>query len=284
MHVRRCIKPDNFGKVVNVSLHHFSNASELGFDQCSYIRMVDGKDRVHCSLLLGKSRIVPKKFISIPRLELNAAVLSVKMACLLKKELNLGEVEEWFWTDSKVVLGYIKNDVRRFKTFVANRIQQIREKAEVRQLQYVPTIENPADYASRGLNAERVDSGSRWFQGPLFLLRNEKDWPVKDSVDIEVHVGDPELKKEAKSYAAVIHEDIIGYIEGRMSSWHRLKRIIVLVLCFQNRLLNCIIKDRSTKEKYHTNNHWSTPLDIEAIRLTKWRLSNLFREDTLVKK
>ena len=59
-------------------------ASELGFGQCSYIRMVDEKDRVHCSLLLGKSRVVPKKFISIPRLELHAAVLSVKMVCLLK--------------------------------------------------------------------------------------------------------------------------------------------------------------------------------------------------------
>ena len=129
----------------------------------------------------------------------------MKIACLLKKELNLGEVEEWFWTDSKVVLGYIKNDVRGFKTFVANRIQQIRENTEVQQRQYVPTRENPADDASRGLNAERVHSRSRWFQGPLLLWHNEKDWPVTDIVDVEVHVDDPELKKEAKSYAAVIH-------------------------------------------------------------------------------
>ena len=127
LHVRRCIKPDNFGKVVNASLHHFSDASELGFSQCSYIRMVDEKDKVHCSLLLGKSRVVPKKFISVPRLELNAAVLSVKMKCLLKNELNLGKTEEWFWTGSTAVLGYINNDVRRFKTFFANRVQQIRE-------------------------------------------------------------------------------------------------------------------------------------------------------------
>ena len=41
LHVRRCIKPDNFGKVVNVILHHFSNTSELGYGQCSYIRMVN---------------------------------------------------------------------------------------------------------------------------------------------------------------------------------------------------------------------------------------------------
>ena len=84
LHVRRCIKPDNFGKVMNVSLHHFSDASELGYGQCSYIRMVNETGRVYCSLLLGKLRVVPKKFMSMPWLELNAAVLSVKMACLLK--------------------------------------------------------------------------------------------------------------------------------------------------------------------------------------------------------
>ena len=85
------MKPDNFGKVVNVSLHHFSDASELGYGQCSYVRMVNEIDKIHCS----------RKFISIPRPELNAAVLSVKMACLLKKELKLAEIKEWFWTGSK---------------------------------------------------------------------------------------------------------------------------------------------------------------------------------------
>ena len=88
------MKPDNFGKVVNVSLHHFSDASELGYGQCSYIRIVNEVGRVHCSLLLAKSRVVPKKFISIPRLELNAAVLSIKMACLLKKKMKLEEIKE----------------------------------------------------------------------------------------------------------------------------------------------------------------------------------------------
>ena len=70
--------------------------------------MVDEEGQIHCSLLLGKSRVVPKKFVSIPRLELTAAVLSVKMACLLKKELNLGEVTHYFWIDNKVVVGIIQ--------------------------------------------------------------------------------------------------------------------------------------------------------------------------------
>ena len=229
LHVRRCIKPDNFGKMVNVSLHHFSDVSELGYGQCGYIEIVNEIRRVYCRLLLGKSRAVPKKFISIPRLELNAAVLSVKMACLLKKELKLEEVKEWFWTDSKVVTSYIKNDARRFKTFVANRVQQIRENTDVQQWCYVPNRENPADGASRSLNAAKVHFGSCWFRGPSFLWQNENSWPGVKGVEMEVLKDDPELRREAKSYAAIVHEDIIESLEEKISSWPRLKRIIGLV-------------------------------------------------------
>ena len=97
------------------------------------IRLVDNDSQVYCSLLLGKSRVVPRKFISIPRLQLTAALLSMKMACLLKKELDINCVDEVFWTDSKVVLGYITNTVKRFKTFVANRVQEIKEKTDVQR-------------------------------------------------------------------------------------------------------------------------------------------------------
>ena len=114
--------------------------------------MVDEEGRIHCSLLLRKSRVVSKKFILIPRLELTADVSSVKLACLLKKELNLGKINHYFWADSKVVLGYIRNNTRRFKTFVANKIFQIKEDTNAEQC-YIPIKENPADDTSRGLNA-----------------------------------------------------------------------------------------------------------------------------------
>ena len=109
--MQRCFKRADFGEVSLISLHHFSDASELDYGQCSYIRMVSKKGQIYCCLLLGKARVVPKKFVSIPRLELTTATLSVKVASLLKKELDLNEVEERFWTDSKLVLGYITNDI-----------------------------------------------------------------------------------------------------------------------------------------------------------------------------
>ena len=100
--------------------------------QCSYIRLVNDEGKIHCSLLVGKYRVTPKKFLSNPRLELTAAVLSVKVTCLIRKELNLRNIAKRFWTDSQVVLVYIRSNTKRFKVFVANR-SKIQEHADVKQ-------------------------------------------------------------------------------------------------------------------------------------------------------
>ena len=237
--ISRCIQPADFGEIKSVTLHHFSDASENGYGQCSYIRLVDYDNRVHCSFLLGKSRVVPKKFISIPRLELTAALLSVKMACLLKKELDISCVDEVFWTDSKVVLGYITNTVKRFKTFVANRVQQIKEKTDVQQWRYVPTKENPADDASRGLNAARENSSSRWFQGPSFLWQEDKIWE-KQTVNEELSEDDPEIKKDIKVCTIIKNKRIIAHLSEKVSSWSKMKRISAIALCYKQRLLQSV--------------------------------------------
>ena len=178
-----------------MSIHHFSDASENGYGQCSYLRLVNQDGKIHCSLLVGKSRVPPKKFVSIPRLELTAAVLSVKMACTLRKELGIKVAKEIFWTDSQVVLAYIRSNSKRFKVFVANRVQQIHENTSINQWAYVPTSDNPADDASRGLDAVKQSPDSRWFNGPSFLWKTEDLWPEfnQDGADIE---HDPEVKKD----------------------------------------------------------------------------------------
>ena len=91
------------------------------------IRVVDENKNIHCSLIMGKASVAPNKFVSIPRLEFAAAVLSLKILNITKKELQLQELDEYFWRDSRVVLGYIASDRGAFKTFVANRKHMIQE-------------------------------------------------------------------------------------------------------------------------------------------------------------
>lgn len=85
--------------------------------------MVDDKNCVHGFLVMGKSRVTPLKPVTIPRLELTAAIVSSKISCMLRKEVEYAQIQETFWTDSKMVLGYINNGARRFHVFVGNRVQ-----------------------------------------------------------------------------------------------------------------------------------------------------------------
>ena len=90
------------------------------------------------------------KYTSIPRLELAAAILSTNISGLVKRELGFDDTSEYYWTDSQVVIGYLRNTQKRFEVFVAKRVQQIKESSDVLQWHYIPSKMNPADYASRG--------------------------------------------------------------------------------------------------------------------------------------
>ena len=94
---------------------------------------------------------------------------------------------------------------------MANRIYQIKENTNAEQQSYIPTKENPGDDASRGLNANWGSSNSLWFQGPSFLWQEDKYWPNQDE---SVAADDPELKRETKSFVAVVQQkDIIRYLD-----------------------------------------------------------------------
>ena len=119
---------------------------------------------------MGKSRVTPKKYVTIPRLELVATGLSVKIRAPIRRELDIEWKNGTFWTYSKVVLGYINCNTKKVKILVANRIQQIHEGSNVSQWRYAPSKMNPADDASRGLDANKNTSSSIWFKGPEFFL------------------------------------------------------------------------------------------------------------------
>lgn len=215
INIPRCYVPANFGKVIKRELHHFSDASNSGYGQCSYLRVTNEEGNIHCALVIGKSRVAPIKVQTIPRLELTAAVISVAMSNMLKQELEYADIEEHFWTDSQVVLGYINNEARRFHTFVANRVQKIHLSSTPQQWRYVHTNENPADYASRGLNAGEILTSS-WLTGPRFLWK--KDIPPVADIDTALMTGDPEVR-QAQTLSAETTEVTLSDRLSKLSSW-----------------------------------------------------------------
>ncbi|XP_058509227.1 uncharacterized protein LOC131475275 [Solea solea] len=225
--IPRCYVPVGFGKVMKKELHHFSDASTYGYGQCSYLRYVNEDEGVHCALVMGKSRVAPIKVTTIPRLELTAAVVSVAASNTLKEELGLADIDEYFWTDSKVVLGYINNEARRFHTFVSNRVQKIHLSTAPQQWRYVSTNNNPADLASRGSNASEILT-SRWLSGPHFLW--EKEIPPAVDVVTEVQIGDPEVKRTQTLHTWTSEQVSLSDRLSRFSTWSRATQAIARLI------------------------------------------------------
>lgn len=231
--VRRCIKPEGFGPVTSAQLHHFSDASERGYGVVTYLRIKNSHGQVHCSFLLGKARVTPLKPFTVPRLELTAATIAVKMDKLMKRELRMDLKESVLWTDSTTVLRYIDNDGARFKTFVANRVSAIREHTKPTQWRYVNTASNPADCASRGMKAEHFMKCPSWIEGPDFLTKNESHWPVLAEFSREIAEDDAEVKHVAS--ASIIKDgdlstDPLFKLTHHYSDWHSLRKAVAWML------------------------------------------------------
>lgn len=118
------------------------------------------------------------KPVTIPRLELTAAVLAVKQNCQVQEELEIPIQRIVFWTDSMVVLQYINNESKRFQTFVANRLAVIHELSNPSMWRHVDTKSNPADHASRGVKPTEQSKINEWLNGPKFLWETEDRWSI----------------------------------------------------------------------------------------------------------
>ena len=175
-------------------MHSFSDASEQSYGCCIFIRRV-GVYGVHSSLIYAKHRLAPTKPTTIPRLELQAAVLSAKVSSVVRKELEVSVSYVVFWVDSMIVLPYIRNSARRFKPFVANRLGLIHELTAVEDWHHVSGVDNPADIVSRGSSPDVLDK-EMWLQGPSFLRQYKSDWSVVESPIAPLNPDDHELKKQ----------------------------------------------------------------------------------------
>lgn len=241
--VPRCFKPSGFGAVVNVQLHHFSDASEIGYGAVSYLRIVDDKGAAHCSFVLGKSRVTPLKVVSIPRLELAAAVVAVKLNCLIRNELEYPIHDTIYWTDSTVVLQYIRNESRRFHTFVANRVAMIHDESTPRQWRHVDTCANPADIASRGAKGSELHTLRLWLHGPKFLWKDEKHWPDQPSQLPELPQDDSECRKCPGRTNVIVSRKMLEPLLSRYSSWDSLRKAIAWLVRFKKYLVGLLNKD-----------------------------------------
>ncbi|XP_061186136.1 uncharacterized protein LOC133194158 [Saccostrea echinata] len=186
LQISRTIVPTSLGESNRKEIHLFSDTSEKAVCAVAYLRVITiDNARIQVGFLMGKSKLSPQLGHTIPRLELCAAVLCTELAAFVLKHIDTTIHEVKFYTDSRIVLGYIYNQTKRFHTYVTNRVQRIRQHSTPKQWNYISSEANPADIGSRGIFANELPH-SMWLQGPVCLqqqsyLLEKEDFPLIDT-------------------------------------------------------------------------------------------------------
>ena len=224
--VSRCLIPPEFTDGA-FELHVFGDASNQAYGSVAFLRCLNRFGNIHVVMLCSKNRVNPlKSTATIPRLELQAAVLCTSLESSISKALSIQLLPTSFWTDSMIVLGFINNTQRRFHTYVSNRINKIRQRSDPSQWFFVPGDVNPADVLTRKKLPSQFDQKS-WMNGPAFLATHKDTWSVTRSITPTLPNIHPEIKPEAPTAMAVIAtKEPIDELINHYSSWHRLKRSV----------------------------------------------------------
>ena len=205
------------------SLHIFCDAAATsGFGACAYRRVTDSAGNVKIVLICSRSHVVPidpsraSHHNSTPRLELTSAEKAVEIRKFIERATNAPFDYVYLWTDSESSLKMINDLTSRFRLFFSNRLSKIHAASTVSEWRYVDSANNPADYTSRGINANETLKWEIFHFGPKFLYKPESEWPITDIF------RSPNLHIYATTISNVPSESHYFLIEAtaNVSTWH----------------------------------------------------------------
>lgn len=179
-------------QVFELELHVFCDASEQAHVAVAYWRFIFNDGKTKLALISSKTRVSPLKPTSIPRLELQGALIGSRLANFICKAHRSKPNRRYFWCDSMTVLGWLRSDARNYKPFVSHRVGEIVENSEVREWHWVPSELNVADDATRG-KLKTLNVESRWIAGPSFLLSPSSEWPC-EPLTTSIGLDEEEIK------------------------------------------------------------------------------------------
>lgn len=177
--VSRCYFP-NYNPIsyALLEVHVFVDASELACCAAVYFRIID-RGLPRCTLVAAKTKVTPLKPQSIPRNELNAAVIGVRLLKSIEENHTIPIQKRYMWSDSTTVLSWLRADPRKYRPYVAFRVGEILSLTTVDEWNYVPSSKNVADKGTKWGNGPCLESTNPWFTGPQFLNKAENAWPIQ---------------------------------------------------------------------------------------------------------
>lgn len=214
----------------NIQLHIFVDASERAYAAVAYAR-IQTNDAQKVALISAKSKVPSlksSKVLSIPRLELQAAVLGIRLCSMIQDEHSVKFKSVTFWSDSQTVLSWIRTEYASFKPFVAHRISEILNSSNADQWRYISSKNNPADLATKITKDDPFNMNTTWYKGPIFLWEPERNWSTVSNIS-KIKQDDPELRR---LFVTIVEKDEkpwkdLDYspINPEMySDWHKMIR------------------------------------------------------------
>ncbi|XP_011883612.1 PREDICTED: uncharacterized protein LOC105570777, partial [Vollenhovia emeryi] len=215
-----------------VELHGFSDASQLAMAAAVYISVHDSNGATF-SLVCSKTKVAPLKRLSIPRLELTAALLLSRLMQYVEATLNMDVTATHMWTDSLVTLSWIRSHASRWKDFVRSRVAQIQELTPAAHWRYIPGTSNPADCASRGLTTTQLQNHALWWTGPPWIHKPDS-WPSQPALSDEMSAT--EARPGVSLLTVTPRTEYQWDLIFRYSNLTKLLRITALCFRFVSRL------------------------------------------------
>ena len=157
-------------------LHVFADASGDKMCAVAYLYSQPKDYPADFAFVIRKCRLAPMRHPSIPRLEMQAAVMAVRLKDQIVKEHEMKINNCSFWSDSITVLQWIHSSHRKQQVFVANQVAGILDTTAVSQWKHVSGIINPADIGNRAIKIEELKRSER-LTGLAWLKRPECEWP-----------------------------------------------------------------------------------------------------------
>ncbi|XP_022835506.1 uncharacterized protein LOC111362962 [Spodoptera litura] len=247
-----------------LELHVFSDASESAYAAVLYWRTTSSEGEIQTSLIVAKAKVTPLKLTSIPRLELQAAVMGVRLAEAVVREHQVKPTRTVFWTDSKTVLSWIRSGSRSYKPYVAHRIAAIEEGSTVNDWRWVPTKLNVADDATRDVPTD-FNRDARWYAGPDFLRHPEVTWPVEEKTPVNPTGEEKTLHVSTEPLVNGLTRALPD--PARFSNWNRLRYTAARVLLFIDLLRNHkqYVHYRRTKKNKESDPSWRRPRQPKSL-------------------